>query len=476
MTTESITTAHGDIGLTSRRYPLRSTELNDEDGHLWNWARNFKVGLCQQIRRPQTEEQLRNIIAAHPGRIRTVGSRLSSGQLLCGSEPDDLLIDLTAMTGVLDIGEDTITVAGGTLIEVIVATLTRRGRMLACSPGVIAIQTIAGAISTGTHGQGLGQASIADEVMAIRLVLADGSVRVISRADPEFPALQVGLGAFGVITAVTLRTVPLQIFTCRKDAVSAEQLESDLLLWNESFAFSKAWWFIDDNVVHVWNAHQAAPEQENRYWRGGAQLIEHDAGDTRLNDTIDSTLQQMRRDTQLARLRADTGDQFRTVTRFKDFTDVTGDINQVFCRGIAVPQINVEIAIPLERAAIAIRRFRDWYRTNKSHMHYPVILRCTGASSAWLSPAFGQRTLFFGFVVYYADDGTLSPGGLEFIDEAERFLATEGGRPHWGKYFDPGLYDWESIYPKWSQFRALRAQFDPEGKFSNDHIGGLFGN
>jgi len=98
-----------------------------------------------------------------------------------------------------------------------------------------------------------------------------------------------------------------------------------------------------------------------------------------------------------------------------------------------------------------------------------------GASSAWLSPAFGQRTLFFGFVVYYADDGTLSAAGLEFIDAAERFLSAEGGRPHWGKYFDPTLYDWEAIYPKWSQFCALRARFDPEGKFRNEYIGGLFG-
>ncbi len=162
------------------------------------------------------------------------------------------------------------------------------------------------------------------------------------------------------------------------------------------------------------------------------------------------------------------------MTRFRDFTDVTGDIYQLFCRGIAVPQINVEIGVPLARTPAIISKIKRWYAENRPHMHYPIILRCTGASSAWLSPAFDQPTCFFGFVVYYADDGSLSEAGLHFLSEVEKLLAEEGGRPHWGKYYDASLYHWRDLYPHWDRFRALREQLDPHHRFSNDYTAALF--
>ena len=100
-------------------------------------------------------------------------------------------------------------------------------------------------------------------------------------------------------------------------------------------------------------------------------------------------------------------------------------------------------------------------------MHYPVILRCTGASQSWLSPAWQQPSCYFGFVVYYAEDGSLSADGVAFLREVEKLLAEEGGRPHWGKYFDASLYRWDEIYPQMAAFREVREALDPQHKFSN---------
>ena len=58
-----------------------------------------------------------------------------------------------------------------------------------------------------------------------------------------------------------------------------------------------------------------------------------------------------------------------------------------------------------------------------------------------------QETCYFGFVVYYSEDGSLSAEGESFLRAVERLLAAEGGRPHWGKYFDESLYDWPALYP-----------------------------
>ena len=189
-----------------------------------------------------------------------------------------------------------------------------------------------------------------------------------------------------------------------------------------------------------------------------------------MNDTIDQTLRQLRDDTRVA-----VDDKpSRTVTRFRDFTDVTGDIYQVFCRGIATPQINVEIGVPLDLAGGVLKKIKDWHDETKPRMHYPVILRCTGASESWLSPSHGQETCYFGFVVYYSDDGSLSAEGQDFLRAVESLLAAEGGRPHWGKYFDESLYDWPTLYPQWEAFREVRAALDPAGRFANAFTAALF--
>ena len=452
-------------------YPLRNTRNIEHDSALWNWAQNTVVGQHQQRYQPKNESELQHLLRSSQGKVRVVGSRLSPGRMLCVA-PEDLLLDLSAMQGVLAQDADSITFAAGTPLQQMFDVLTAQDRMLACSPGVIAIQTLAGAMATGTHGQGLGQSSLADEALHIRMVLADGSIREFHRGDSDFPAAQTSLGALGIVTAVTLRTRPFQLFTCHKFAVPADTLEQDLLRWNQQYALSKAWWFVDDNLMHVWNANPATQQDVDAWYANQRQVIEHgDDTDSTLNDTIDQTLAQMHRDTQIE---GKGGKQFRTVTRFRDFTDLSGDIYQLFCRGIAVPQINVEIGVPLDKTPDILRKIKIWYAEKHPHMHYPIILRCTGASQAWLSPAYQQPTCFFGFVVYYADDGSLSQEGLHFLTEVEKLLAAEGGRPHWGKYYDPLRYNWRAIYPEWDAFRAVREQLDPQHRFSNDYITALF--
>ncbi|MEB5836146.1 FAD-binding protein [Pantoea dispersa] len=452
-------------------YPLRNTHNTDDTPALWNWAQNSVVGQRQQLHQPRNEAELQQLLRDSHGKVRVLGSRLSPGRMLC-VQPQDILLDLSALRGILAQDEESVTFAAGTPLQQVYDSLTKMDRMLASSPGVIAVQTLAGALATGTHGQGLAQSSLADEALHIRMVLADGSVRQFQRGDADFPAAMVSLGALGIVTAITLRTQPFRLFTCHKFAASADSLEQDLLTWNEQHELSKAWWFVDDNLMHVWNADVASAEDSQAWYDHQREVIEHgDQADSSLNDTIDQTLEHMHRDTQI---HGKGGKQFRTVTRFRDFTDISGDIYQLFCRGIAVPQINVEIGVPLAKTPEIISKIKAWYAQNRPHMHYPIILRCTGASQAWMSPAHQQPTCFFGFVVYYADDGSLSQDGLHFLTEVEKLLAAEGGRPHWGKYYDPQRYQWRAIYPQWDAFRAVREQLDPTHRFSNDYVIALF--
>ncbi len=447
----------------NRGYPLRNPHPA-ADGNVWNWAQNSTLGDKNAVCAPESESELQQLVAASRGKIRVMGSKMSPGRMLKLVEQGDTLVDLSKLRGLIAITDDSATFAGGMPLHEVYEILSGIGRMLPASPGVIASQSLAGALSTGTHGQGLQQSSIADEALSIRLVLADGSIAEYDRDHKWFPAVQLGLGSLGVLTQVTLRTTPSVVYTCFKNAVSADTLEEDLLDWNHNYALSKAWWFPNENQVHVWAAREANAEEIALYQDNNEDLVKQEETSDAMNETIDQTLEHMRSDTKIL---DENGKPFRTVTRFKDFSDVTGDVYQVFCRGIATPQINVEIGIPLARAGEVIRKIKAWHADTQPHMHYPIILRCTGPSSSWLSPAYQQDTCFFGFVVYYSEDGSLSEEGVNFLRAVEEVLAEEGGRPHWGKYFEAPLYDWAALYPQWHEFASVREALDPQHKFEN---------
>lgn len=451
-------------------YPRREAEQAGEDVRLRNWARNATLGRPGSVNAPATETDLQSFLATSTGPVRMIGSRMSPGRLI-ELAADGVLLDLSGLSGLVSVTEDTATFLGATPLAEIYAVLSARGKMLPSSPGVIAAQTLAGALATGTHGQGLGQSTIADAALSIRMVLADGTVTDFDREHPWFPAVQVGLGSLGVITRVTLRIQRSPIYTCRKNAVGADVLEADLETWNRENTLVKAWWFPQEEQVQVWAADEAGDAEVARYRDGGGELVEHAQASNSMNDTVEQTLAHLRDDTKIV---DEHGKPFRTVTRFRDFTDVTGDIYQVFCRGIATPQINVEIGVPLALAGGVIKRIKDWHTETRPRMHYPVILRCTGPSQAWLSPSYGEDTCYFGFVVYYSEDGSLSAEGESFLRAVEKVLATEGGRPHWGKYFDEALYDFSALYPRWEAFRAVRDALDPHHRFANAFTSALF--
>lgn len=448
---------------TDLAYPRQ--DLADGDDHaVRNWARNATLAPAAAVSSPGDEDELRRLLASTQGPVRMIGSRMSPGRMLAMRGETGTLLDLGRLRGLLGMDAGTATFAGATTLGEVYATLAREGRTLAASPGVIASQTLAGALATGTHGQGLRQSCIADAATRIRMVLADGSVSDLRRGDAWFGAAKLGLGVLGVVTEVTLRTVPSLVYTCRKDALDAGSLADDLESWNTDHLMTKAWWFPDDRQVHVWRADEASPADVERYHAGGDALLEQATTSDALNAAVEAALQQMRGDTRIV---DENGKPFQTVNRFKDFADVTGDVYQVFTRGIATPQINVEIAVPLARAGEVVRAVDAWHAQTRPHMHYPVILRCTGGSDSWLSPAYGVPTCYFGFVVYYAEDGSLAPDGVEFLREVERLLASYGGRPHWGKYFDESLYDWPALYPRWASFQGVREALDPAHRFDN---------
>jgi FAD/FMN-containing dehydrogenase len=160
---------------------------------------------------PRTEAEISAAVkdaAADGLPVRALGSGHS---FTSAAATAGVAIDLSRWTGITAADTQTglVTVRAGTTLRTLNAELGGLGLAMA-NLGDIDAQTLAGALSTGTHGTGARLGGLATQVEALDLVLADGSLVTCSAASrPElFAAARIGLGALGVITSVTLRCVP----------------------------------------------------------------------------------------------------------------------------------------------------------------------------------------------------------------------------------------------------------------------------
>ncbi|MDX7718680.1 D-arabinono-1,4-lactone oxidase [Aeromonas caviae] len=448
---------------------------------LFNWSRTNPLGALDQVWRPTTRDELQQLLREYPERkLRLIGSGLSFEPIhsVYAEGSQALLVDLHHLRGQLDKTADTVTYLAGTPLDTVYADLIAMDRMLPASPGVIGIQTLGGALSTGTHGQGLHQSALCDAVAALTVMLANGDIIRVDRTDPRFGAFVMGMGMLGILLDVTLNTVPNRIMRCTKFTTDYPFLLEHNERLNREHAFVKSWWFAWTGESHIWLVDPASDDEVARYRAGGSEplVLEGDMDERMnlaLNATIDATLQKMARDT---KDEARAGEHFETVRRFKEASDLVGNVYQILCKGIPAPQINCEVAVPLERMGEALAILQAWQEANPGVLHYPFILRCTGPSVAWLSAAHDKSVCWIGFLVYLAADGTFVGGSMEQMRELQQLLVPLGGIPHFGKHLAMDLYDFPALLPRWHDFLALKRELDPHGRFENRWLGDLFAN
>ena len=448
---------------------------------LFNWSRTNPLGALDQVWRPTTRDELQQLLREYPERkLRLIGSGLSFEPIhsVYAEGSQALLVDLHHLHGQLDKTADTVTYLAGTPLDTVYADLIAMDRMLPASPGVIGIQTLGGALSTGTHGQGLHQSALCDAVAALTVMLASGDIIRVDRTDPRFGAFVMGMGMLGILLDVTLNTVPNRIMRCTKFTTDYPFLLEHNERLNREHAFVKSWWFAWTGESHIWLVDPASDDEVARYRAGGSEplVLEGDMDERMnlaLNATIDATLQKMARDT---KDEARAGEHFETVRRFKNASDLVGNVYQILCKGIPAPQINCEVAVPLDRMGEALEILQAWQEANPGVLHYPFILRCTGPSVAWLSAAHDKSVCWIGFLVYLAADGTFVGGSMEQMRELQQLLVPLGGIPHFGKHLAMDLYDFPALLPRWHDFLALKRELDPHGRFENRWLGDLFAN
>src|SRR6476619_6812426 len=142
------------------------------------------------------------------------------------SDPEGTMLRPQRMNRIVDVDRFamTVTALSGTPLKALNADLERLGLSLH-NMGDIAEQTLAGAISTGTHGTGGVAAEHAAQVAGLELVTGTGELlRASAEENPEvLDVARVGLGALGVLTTITFRVEPLFLLEAHEQPMSWEE-------------------------------------------------------------------------------------------------------------------------------------------------------------------------------------------------------------------------------------------------------------
>jgi FAD-linked oxidoreductase len=359
----------------------------------------------------------------------------------------------------LDRNAMTVTVLAGTPLRRLNEWLAHLGLALH-NMGDVDVQTVGGAISTGTHGTGGTWASLSAQVQALELVTAEGAVATVSGSrDPElFEAARVGLGALGVITAVTLRVEPaFTLEAVERQLGWEETLERFDALLTENEHVDLYWFPHTDRVLAKCNNRTTAePRPRSRLRR---QVEDELLANTlfglvnRVGNTVPASIPALNRV-------AARGQGART---YRDSS------HRVFVAPRRVRFRETEYAVPREAGPAALRALRSLIERSGWRVGFPVEIRRAPADDVWLSPATGRDTVYLACHVNAGTDHRAYFAGVEAV------LRDHDGRPHWGKLHTRCAADLEPAYPRWRDVLRVRDRVDPHRLFGNAYLERVLG-
>ncbi|MFD4582364.1 D-arabinono-1,4-lactone oxidase [Streptomyces sp. NPDC058423] len=428
-----------------------------------NWAGTVAARPVREVA-PASAGELAEAVrrAAEDGlRVKTVGSGHSFTAI---AATDGVLVRPDLLTGIREIDRTamTVTVEAGTPLKRLNAALAREDLSLT-NMGDIMEQTVAGATSTGTHGTGRDSASIAAQIRGLELITADGSVLTCSEkgTDEEreiFAAARIGLGALGVISAITFAVEPLFLLTAREEPMTFDRVTSEfdeLHAENEHFEF---YWFPHTGNCNTKrnnrSAGPAAPPGAVSGW------IEDELLSNGLFQVVNS----------LGRAIPATIPTIAKVSSralsARTYTDIP---YKVFTSPRRVRFVEMEYALPREAAVPALRELKAMVDRSPLRISFPVEVRTAPADDITLSTASGRESAYIAVHMY---KGTPY---RSYFTAVERIMTAHGGRPHWGKIHTRDAEYFESVYPRFGEFLALRDRLDPDRVFGNDYLRRVLG-
>ncbi|HEX9548952.1 MAG TPA: D-arabinono-1,4-lactone oxidase [Acidimicrobiales bacterium] len=424
-----------------------------------NWAGN-QVCSPVAVERPGTDSELVAIVkqaGAQGQRVKVVGAGHSFTDVAC---TDGVQISLDNYGRLLRVDRELgrVTVQAGIQLHTLNEALAARGLGME-NLGDIAYQSIAGAISTSTHGTGARFGGLATQVVGLDLVTADGSV-ISCSADEEpaiFQAARVGLGALGVLSTVTLQCVP---------AFNLHAVEESMRL--------------DDVLAHI-DEHVADNDHFEFYWvphTGWALTKRNDRTDEpahgrgRFGEFRERVLFEnvaFGAVNRVARMRPSWIPRLAKMLPSTGRSEYVERSDRVFTSPRYVHFYEMEYSIPREHVVDALRQLTEFVDRSGLLLSFPVEVRFTAPDDIPLSTATGRPSSYIAVHVYQGMPYEQYFRGVEAV------MDPLGGRPHWGKMHYQTAATLAPKYPQWQAWQAVRLRLDPDGRFANAYTDRVLG-
>ena len=424
-----------------------------------NWAGNQQTGSVL-VSKPQTESELQQVVqnAQTSGRrVKAVGSGHSFTAIAVAEE---VLVDLSKYDEILAIDKinQTVTVQSGIQLSKLNQALYENSLAMQ-NLGDIAYQTIAGAISTSTHGTGAKFTGIANQVVALRVVLADSSiVECSANVNAElFSCARVGLGAIGLISTVTLKVVPAFNLAVIEEPMRLDEVLQNLDLHVDSNDHFEFFW-----VPHTgWaltkrnnrNNLPIEPMSKMSHWYSKTLMENYAFGAVCILGKARPSLIP-----KLAKALPSSGRN--------EYSDAS---HKVFASKRIIKFYEMEYAIPREACAEALNRVRRMVTDSGFFLNFPVEVRFTAPDEIPLSTASNRESAYIAVHIYKGMNY------VPYFTEVESIMNSYQGRPHWGKLHFQNASTLASRYPQWDVFQSVRNQVDPKRMFSNQYLETVLG-
>lgn len=423
-----------------------------------NWSETV-ISRPAHYEQPKNIEDIQKIIAQcrkAGNRIRVVGAGHSFTPLVATGE---MMLSLSKLSGIVEIDRENnlVTVWAGTTLKDLGKMLHREGFAME-NLGDINVQSIAGAISTGTHGTGVSFGNLSTQVETLTIITATGEELEISSTKHAelYHASLVSLGMLGIIVKVQLRVIPAHRLICKTSKISFRhclQELDDLKLKNRHFEF---FWFPYTNTVQIKQMNSLSnSSQPNQKGNAFNKIVME-------NGALWVLSQMCRFQPKLS----------KTVSKIAAIGIPTateiGSSHDIYASPRMVKFHEMEYSLPAGAMAPALRDLENVLEKRNFHVNFPIECRFVKEDDIWLSPAYGRDSAYIAVHMFQ---------GMKFqpyFDAAEEVFQYYGGRPHWGKMHSMTAEKLAEVYPMYEDFLAIRRQLDPDGLFLNDYLRSLF--
>lgn len=431
-----------------------------------NWS-GLEHATPARVVAPDSAEEIAAEVGAARGAGRTIkaaGTGHSFTAIASPGHGTQLLP--TNLTGILGVDRDALTVTAyaGTQLKALNADLERLGLSLH-NMGDIAEQTLAGAVSTGTHGTGGVVAGLAAQLAGLTLVTGTGELLVCSETENAdvLDLARVGLGALGVLVTLTLKVEPLFALEATEEPMSWTDFHRDFDALVASANHVDAYWFPHtDRLLTKRNSRLASLDEVAPLPRAKAWF-----DDDFLQNTAFGAL------TAAANLAPGVIPRMNRMNASLLSARTYADIaHRVFTTERRVVFREMEYAVPRADGLEVLRECRralEGPRGSDLRISFPVEIRVAGADDVPLSTAYGRDSFYLAFHTHRAAEHRA------YFALIEPILRAAGGRPHWGKVHTQDAAALSASYPRFGEFLALRDRLDPDRVFANDYLRRVLG-